>query len=384
MRWFAFSIGIGLLNLIYIGELLVKDFSSFSFSLFPFSLFPKTLTVTFTFISVLLLGCGGAATDEDSDNDSVDNDSTPTEATASTPWRFAVVGDTHIPEANLLNEMVPSMISEDVKLVLVPGDIVDSGTGASASEFADQLSEWKALMAPLYSAGIGVYPIRGNHENDAQLSIDTWNTAFSEQYRLPDNGPAGEANLTYSFTYKNALFVGLDEYVNIHQVNQSWLNQQFSENATHPHVFVFGHEPAFKAFHTDCLDDYVTERDAFWSSLAGTGAKIYLSGHDHFFDMSRMDDGDGDTENDLYQVIIGSGGGDLFDRYRYVGDNSTYTPTGLAHLMVNGYLLVELSGEDDSDLEVTLTFKQRNVTTEGLVTYDPAYSFSYMAKSKLN
>lgn len=30
--------------------------------------------------------------------------------------------------------------------------------------------------------------------------------------------------------------------------------------------FVFGHEPAFKAFHTDCLDDYVIERDTFWNN----------------------------------------------------------------------------------------------------------------------
>jgi hypothetical protein len=180
--------------------------------------------------------------------------------------------------------------------------------------------------------------------------VDTWNAAFSESYQLPGNGPTGETNLSYAFTYKNALFVGLDEYVSIHRVNQPWLNQQFAANQTHPHVFVFGHEPAFKVFHTDNLDNFVAERDAFWKSLAASGARTYLTGHDHFFDMARVDDGDGNPNNDIYQVVVGAGGGDLFDKHNYVGANSSYTPTQLAHTMANGYLLVELSGETDQDL----------------------------------
>ena len=42
--------------------------------------------------------------------------------------------------------------------------------------------------------------------------------------------PEGEAGLTYSVTAKNALFVGLDEYVNLHRVNQAWLD---GYNASH-------------------------------------------------------------------------------------------------------------------------------------------------------
>jgi hypothetical protein len=35
---------------------------------------------------------------------------------------------------------------------------------------------------------------------------------------------------------------------------------------------------------------------------------VYLSGHDHFRELARIDDGDGNQDNDLYQYIDGTGG----------------------------------------------------------------------------
>lgn len=301
-------------------------------------------------------------------------------------WRFAVVGDTHVPDSNLLADMVAAFVGDGVQLVVFPGDIVDGGLAASALTYEEQLKTWRNLVGPLYQAGIGVYPIRGNHENDARSSIDVWNSVFSGPYALPGNGPDGEVNLTYSFTHKNALFVGLDDYLNIHRVNQAWLDQQLSGNTTRPHVFVFGHEPAFKVFHTDMLDDFATDRNAFWTSLQRAGVNLYLCGHDHFFDLARIDDGNANTNPDLYQVVVGTGGGRLFDKYNYFAgsDNSNYTPIQFAHFMSNGYLLVELSGESNADLGVTLAFKQRTIATDGAISYGSAYSLTYSAAAKAN
>jgi len=309
-----------------------------------------------------------------------------TSASPST-WRFTVVGDTHVqPGAySIPAEIVSAMLAESPSLVLVPGDIAEGGLGANAAALKMELELFKTVMLPLTNAGIPVYPIRGNHEDDAVKDGDDaaiWNEVFAGASTLPANGPSGEGNLTYSFSKNNALFIGLDHYANLHRVNQTWLDGQLAAN-TRPHVFVFGHEAAFKVFHTDCLDDSVTERDAFWKSLSAAGVRAYFCGHDHFFDTARVDDGDGKADNDLFQVVVGTGGGELHDKFNYVGENSTYIPTGLSHLMVNGYLLVEVSGLSNSDLGVTLTFKQRTVATNGLVTYEPAYSFSYTAASNL-
>jgi 3',5'-cyclic AMP phosphodiesterase CpdA len=282
-----------------------------------------------------------------------------TSAHSQKTWRFAVVGDTHVGLTDTISEMIPYILADSIDLILVPGDIVKSGRACSAEELKVQLLSWQAVFAPFYKAGIGVYPLRGNHEDDARNDIAVWNELFSGSFLLPQNGPSGEVNLTYSFNHKNALFIGLDNYVNIHQVNQNWLDQQLAAN-TQSHVFVFGHEPAFKVFHADCLDDSVTARNTFWKSLSDAGVKTYFCGHDHFCDIAKIDDGDGNPNNDVIQYIVGTGGGPLHPRFNYNGDNSTYTLNRLFHEVEHGYSLVEVSGNEPTGYHISITWKQRN------------------------
>jgi hypothetical protein len=276
-----------------------------------------------------------------------------------TSWRFAVLGDTHVGSSDTVAEMIPFMQADSVRCVLVCGDIAEGGLACSGVELQTQLTNWKTIFSPLYNQGIGVYPIRGNHEADAHNNINAWNTVFSGNYSLPQNGATEELNLTYSFTFKNALFIGLDNYVSLHMVNQNWLNQQLVAN-TAPHVFVFGHEAAFKVFHGDCLDDSVTARNVFWHSLSQAGVRAYFCGHDHFLDVASVDDGDLNPNNDVIQYLVGSGGGWLMDQYsNYNGTNGTYTPNRVYHDMEHGYALVEVSGEGTNDCQVTITWKKR-------------------------
>lgn len=298
-------------------------------------------------------------------------------------WRFVVVGDTHVTEsgAPIAAEMVPAILADAPKLVLVVGDIVQAGKACSAPQLAAQIRVFQALTAPLSSHGIPVYPVRGNHEADAEDSAATWRAAFSGTNALPANGPSGETGLSYSVAFDNALFVAVDEYVTIHQANQAWLDALFASNAR-PHVFVFGHEPAFKNFHTDCMGSVPAARNAFWTSLANAGAKVYLTAHDHFRDLTRIDDGDGDPDDDLFQYTIGTGGGPFppapgaFD-----GDNAPFTPVNVAHAVENGYLVVEVSGATATDRAVSMTFKRRTCDDASACTY-PATAdvFRYVAK----
>jgi hypothetical protein len=61
------------------------------------------------------------------------------------------------------------------------------------------------------------------------------------------------------------------------------VDQELNSNSNN-HLFVFGHEAAFKVFHADCLDDSVSARNTFWNSLKTAGARVYFCGHDHFLD----------------------------------------------------------------------------------------------------
>jgi hypothetical protein len=275
-------------------------------------------------------------------------------------WRFAVLGDTHVGSSDTLAEMIPYLLNDSIDCILFPGDIAEGGLAASGIKLTSQLNRWKEILAPIYAEGIEVYAIRGNHENDAHNNISAWNNFFSGVNSFPANGPDGETNLTYSFNHKNALFIALDNYINIHTLNQSWLNNQLSQN-TIPNVFVFGHEPAFKVFHTDCLDDSTTQRNIFWQSLSKYGVKVYFCGHDHFVDAARVDDGDGNPENDVIQYIVGTGGGWLMPQYsNYNGINSHYYPKRIFHDTEHGYALVEVNGDGPEDCEITITWKKRH------------------------
>jgi predicted phosphodiesterase len=280
-------------------------------------------------------------------------------------WKFMVSADTRSSggdngvNTTILGEIANRTVAEGAEFILVPGDLALSATTAA-------FNTWKSTMQPVYNAGIGVYAIRGNHDTN---DLSAWNAAFYAD--MPHNGPAGEIGLTYSFTRHNALIVGMDEYVTSHRVNQAWLDQQFATNAQ-PLVFVFGHEPAFKVYHTDNLDNYSANRDAFWSSIRDAGGRSYFCGHDHLYDQAGIDDGDGNPYNNVRQMLIGNGGAPFYNGYSYNGANTTWTPTNVAHDENNyGYVLVEVN-----DNSVTMTYKHR--TSAGV--YEPyGTAFSYTA-----
>lgn len=280
--------------------------------------------------------------------------------------------------------MIPYFISDSIDLVVVCGDIVEGGLRTTSTQMLSELQMWMSIFKPIYDKEIEVYTMRGNHENDVVNNLDAWNSVFIGAKEMPQNGPSGELNLTYSFEHKNAKFIILDNYVNIHRVNQTWLDQQLSANEQ-PHVFVFGHEAAFKVFHSDCLDNYPTERNTFWQSIENAGVKAYFCGHDHFFDASKIGNGDADLNNDIHQVLVGGGGGWLMSKYQYNGSNSPYTQSALYHRKEHGYALVEVNGDLSTDLEVTITWKERveNQITKSVEYQNTDNIIKYTVSSRL-
>jgi hypothetical protein len=270
-------------------------------------------------------------------------------------WRFIVTGDSRDGDNGvntvILGELADEIIARQVDFVLISGDLVTGYNDQAALQ--SQLDTWLKTMQPVYDAGIGVYPARGNHDLGDPAGVTAWNNTFSGDFALPDNGPVGEKNLTYSFTHKNVFVIGLDQYITTRRVNQSWLDSQLAAN-TQPHIFVFGHEPAFKTKHTACLDDYPEDRDAFWVSIEKAGGRTYFCGHDHMYNHARVDD-DGEPSNDIHQYIVGTAGAPLRDwEGKYDGINNEYTVENIYHASEFGYCLVEVNG-----LDVTITWFER-------------------------
>jgi hypothetical protein len=108
-------------------------------------------------------------------------------------------------DTEILTELAREATNQRPAFVLVPGDLVDEGRLAA-------FQGWSKVMAPVYQAGIGVYPVRGNHDCDGDTNA--FATCFGPG--LPTNGPAGEIGLTYAVFCSNVLVLALDEYVTPH------------------------------------------------------------------------------------------------------------------------------------------------------------------------
>jgi hypothetical protein len=325
-------------------------------------------------------------------------------ASATERWRFVITCDSRGGVTTGLNdtilaEMVREILRSNVDLVLFAGDLVYGG-GVPPDRFEQQLWNWVEAMRPIYDAGIAVYVCRGNHEqgdtwytdpNEPPDPVDNyalrWLNVFGNdefpQWKLPDNGPAGEKYMSYTVVHKNAVIVALDQYAGtwhhaVHTVNQVWLDSQL-EVSTKPHVFAFGHEPAFRTYHEDCLDHDPARRDAFWRSLKTAGTRLYTCGHDHYYDHARVDDGDGDPNNDIHQLIVATAGAPLYSwSPPYGGDNGAFYPWQLYHAERWGYVLVEVDG-----LSVTTTWMERqNSTTSQPGVYKAKYVWHYQVAAE--
>jgi len=278
-----------------------------------------------------------------------------TQVNAQHTTRFMVVGDTHhfspSPDFSqtILYEITLAAIHEQVDFIFFTGDLIIRGFGSSI-EKDSVLKDWRYVLDTLHYHNIRVFACRGN--NDVS-SGEAWDSLFSGPYLFPQNGPENEKNITYAIEYENLLFIALDQYTAFHKINQAWLDNLLTTSGK-KFIFAAGHEPAFKLFNSNCLGTYPPERNRFWESLTEAGAKVYFCGHDHFYDHSVIEDGDGNSNNNVHQVIVGTGSISLFSDSEYNGNNGRWTPERVFHEKTNGYALVEIE-----DSAIKMLWKHR-------------------------
>jgi hypothetical protein len=287
---------------------------------------------------------------------------------AGTPGRMGF--DENGINKTILRELVEEALAKRPRFILYTGDLV-AGYSTEAA-FRSQLRDWIKIMRPVYDAGIHVYPVRGNHDASSKNSEAVWNDIFQGRYALPHNGPEGEKNMTFWAQEGNSLIVGLDQWGwHTHAINQGWLDQVLRD---HPqtHVFVMGHEMAFKAgHHDDCLDNNEYARDAFITSLSRAGARVYLAGHDHFYDHMEITDPANHPGLNIHQFVLGTAGAPFYHGDEYNGHNGSWQLGHVKHIEdTYGYIWGEVDGP-----HVWLTFMGRTATS----LYQAMDTFEYTA-----
>lgn len=148
------------------------------------------------------------------------------------------------------------------------------------------------------------YPVVGNHEVETPEDM-AWLRAYD--YGAVNPGPPGCPTTTYSFDYSNAHFVVLNQYCDlagdavtdgdVPDHLYDWLAADL-DATTQPHIFVFGHEPAFPQpdadngrvrHESDSLNAHPAHRDRFWALLGQRGVTAYICGHTHNYSAVDID-----------------------------------------------------------------------------------------------
>jgi len=258
---------------------------------------------------------------------------------------FAVVGDTQGWTWGVNTLVFPAIVEQvlaaepTIEFVVVVGDLV-AGTHdeAAGSDLLAQWARWRDAAGPWYRSamtGLKVYPVPGNHDlygpgADGEL----WRRTFPE---LPENGPAGEKRLTYSFDAGpvHLALVSTSAPGRRHLVDLDWLARDL-ESSEQPVKLVFGHEPAFPLFGAAAcgLEQAAEARDAFWQLLADQGVGAYFCGHEHTYDHWYREG--------VHQIITGGGGG-VGMCFHYLLVEADETDVRVRALRLNGEVLDEFA-----------------------------------------
>jgi hypothetical protein len=284
-------------------------------------------------------------------------------ATKNEQWKFVVIADTRSDpcaadgksgvNTGIVGRIATAVAHDKPDVVLVPGDLVlgYAYKCGPADPFETQLNNWRRAMKPVYDANIPVLPVRGNHEYLSKdyfphdpckplapnpVALATYLGIFGKN--LPQNGPDGQKGATFAYTHKNAIFVGLDEYIDQYFYDRAWLDATLKANPRQ-HLFVFGHLPAFGVMHQDNLSCNKAARDALWNAIGAHNGRLYFCGHDHLYDRGEIPDAAG---NSIQQVVVGNGGAPF---YHYTGGYADIRmKPGKRVLDKPGYLLVTVDG----------------------------------------
>ena len=273
-----------------------------------------------------------------------------TASASAEPWRFGLMADTqwtitadplgqnpNSVSVSIINQLTQQFLIQDVKFVIEVGDLTDNGTDAGLISRA-------AAAQPLYAAGIGFFPMRGNHETYSptpnnygitqfQASFPqtqgTSNTFGATNFSSPTSVSTDLTGMSYSFDYGtqggNARFVIIDPWVTPSKNvapgdgynygysiadQQAWISSRLDKNSRGTvHAFVFSHQPLMAESHQDSPFTGYTNanpdmQNAFFASLQDNNVGYYISGHDHMHQRSIIASPDGKSA--VHETICSS------------------------------------------------------------------------------
>jgi hypothetical protein len=173
-------------------------------------------------------------------------------------------------------------LSEELAMIVIPGDLVDNGTN---------YSEWKNTFFdpanPLFSY-VPVYPVLGNHENNT--------VHYFNYFQLPTNGTPGYDEHWWYKDHSNVRIIGLNSNSGYRiQAQLDWLDGVLADACTDPDIdFVFAqlhhphHSELWIAGNTSYTGEVIVRMEQF-STDCGKPS-IHFFGHTHGYSRGQSRD----------------------------------------------------------------------------------------------
>lgn len=303
--------------------------------------------------------------------------------TSGQPWKFGVMADTQWKSdldgrnpgtcaVGIIRALNAQFIARGVEFVIQVGDLVDVEYDALNGDPTRRTMPFRAAAAQeLYDAGIGFYPLRGNHEGSKTAALEfqaLYPQARGEGPNVFDatgfSSPFTTLHgLSYSFDFGNVRFVMLDQFTrtdgtsylgssNNNIVDQlPWVDTTLADRPSDMHAFVLSHKNLMGQNHVDCLfgSNPVANpaaRDAFIASCQANGVRYAIGGHDHMHDRSIVASPNGSAS--VSQLICSSNSYKFYVPRRPSVDNTYNFPgreTNLVQeLWTIGYYIFTIDG----------------------------------------
>nr|WP_320010237.1 metallophosphoesterase [uncultured Desulfobulbus sp.] len=289
-------------------------------------------------------------------------------------WCFGVMADTQWKRSDDENEekstcalriidaLNKQFIQHGCKYVIQVGDLVNDEEKDGARTLHYRADACQAL----YDAGVGFYPVRGNHEDSAQAAVEVPDL-FPQMLGQGDN-LAGATNfsypfkalegLSYSFDVENVRCVFIDQFVRPDGSNYNgearydnnlldqldWVEETLKSTSSDQHTFVFAHKNLIGQNHKDVISGgdltaNPTHRDRFIKMMDVNGVGYYMGGHDHVHHRSIVTDAA--QEYNVDQIICSS------NSYKFytprTGDDGREFPV-CQELYTIGFYIVTVDG----------------------------------------
>ena len=242
------------------------------------------------------------------------------------PFTFLYLGDAQGSNSLYSRVIRKAFRSQpDAAFMIFTGDLVDGGTGGVLQD--DEWAGWYEA-AGFITAEVPVAPIPGNHEyyNPVNRMQRELNRYWKPGFTLPENGPAGLEETSYTFDYQGVrfIFIDSDEMLRndaLARKEELWVENLLKDNPCRWTIMTF-HHPLFSTY---AMRDNKKVREILKPLIDTYHVDMVLTGHDHTYArgevMPDVEDKTGRFTGTVYIVSVSG-------HKQYIQDASSWWDVG--------------------------------------------------------